>query len=201
MANRKARKMPMQRSSFKVAAIAVVIAMAFSVSPRAEAQSVAGRVVGLQRTTLVVSDIEKTLDFYQRAGLTKVSDTSATDAEGVFGAVDLPLTADPKRSRLVLLRGSDERAGLLALLWYDRPPLPSARGNLVGIGSGDVIIGIEVGDIQAAYGRLNQIGTRFQRMPVRFSQPGPDGLTQSGQHMLAYDPDGHMVQIIQSDRR
>ena len=171
---------------------------------QADAQGVPpGRGAGLHRTTLIVGDIDKSADFYQRIGMTKVSDIAGTDSEagGIYGAADLPLTADPKRSRVITLKGSDDRSGFLVLLWYDHPPLPSARGNLVGIGTGDVIIGVEVPDIQAAYGRLNQIGTRFQRAPVRFTLPGADGTAQSGQHMLAYDPDGHMVEVIQPDRR
>lgn len=185
--------------------LAVIAAMVLAVPTlHADAQSLStGRGASLHRTTLIVGDIDKSADFYQRIGLTKVSDIAGTDSEadGIYGATDLPLTADPKRSRVITLKGGDDRAGLLVLLWYDRPPLPSARGNLIGIGTGDVIVGIEVPDIQTAYGRLNQIGTRFQRAPVRFTLPGADGTAQSGQHMLAYDPDGHMVEVIQPDRR
>jgi catechol 2,3-dioxygenase-like lactoylglutathione lyase family enzyme len=159
------------------------------------------RTTMVARTTLVVSDIDKSVDFYQRLGLTKISDAASTDTDkgGVVGATDLPLTADPKRGRLVILRGGD-RSSQIGLLWYDRPPLPSARGNLVGIGIGDVIVGIEVTDLQGAYGRLNQIGTRFHRPPERFTITAADGSPQNAQHMLAYDPDGHMVEIIQMGR-
>jgi catechol 2,3-dioxygenase-like lactoylglutathione lyase family enzyme len=183
-----------------LAAIAVV-ALAAPV-PHAYAQgAMMGRTAGLLRTTLIVEDIDKSVDFYQRVGLTKVSDISGTDStpDGIYGAADLPLTADPKSSRVVTLRSGDTGA-FVVLLWYDRPPLPIARGNLVGLGIGDVIIGIEVPDIEAAYSRLSQIGTRFQRQPARFSQPGEGPAALSGQHMLAYDPDGHMVEVIQPDR-
>ncbi len=168
--------------------------------PVASAYAQGLRAATLQRTTLVVSDIEKSIDFYQRMGLVKTSDVAGSSAGAdVFGAADLPLTADAKVSRVVTMKGND--TGVLALLWYDRPQLPSARGNLMGIGIGDVIIGIEVADIQVVNSRLSQIGTRFQRPPVRFTEPGADGAPQSGQHMLAYDPDGHMVEVIQLDRR
>ena len=167
--------MAMQRL---VLAMAAVMAMAMPVTQvRAQGASTgnlsSGRAISLHRTTLVVGDIDKSVDFYQRLGLMKITDTAGSDGEGdgIFGATDLPLTADPKRSRHIIMKGSDERAGLLVLVWYDRPPLPSARGNLIGIGTGDVIIGLEVPDLQTAYGKLNQIGTRFQRSPVRFTQP------------------------------
>jgi catechol 2,3-dioxygenase-like lactoylglutathione lyase family enzyme len=174
--------------------IAAVLALALPQAVHAQSRGSA-----LNRTTLVVGDIDKSVDFYQRLGLSKISDIAGTDAQdgGIYGAADLPLTADPKQSRVVTLKGSDERGGVLILLWYDHPPLPSARGNLVGIGTGDVIVGIEVPDIQASFGRLSQIGTRFQRQPVRFSDAAT---STSGQHMLAFDPDGHMVEVIQADR-
>jgi catechol 2,3-dioxygenase-like lactoylglutathione lyase family enzyme len=186
-----------------ILAVTAAVALAFpTLSTHAQGltSGLTGRTIGVHRTTLIVEDIDKSVDFYQRIGLTKVSDATGTDSQtdGIYGAADLPLTADPKRSRAVTLKGSEANGMLLVLVSYDRPPLPSARGNLVGIGTGDVIIGIEVPDIQFAYGRLNQIGTRFHRQPVRFAQTGEGAI--SGQHMLAYDPDGHMVEVIQPDR-
>ncbi len=185
----------------RLTVILAVLGLASLAAPAHAQGTSAIRPATLQRTTLVVGDMDKALDFYQRIGLFKTSDTSVTDTSqgGVFGAADLPLTADSKTSRLVILKGGD--AAQLALVWYDRPQLPSARGNLVGIGIGDVIIGIEVADLQGAYSRLSQIGTRFQRSPVRFTQTTADGTGQTGQHLLAYDPDGHMVEVTQMDRR
>lgn len=199
--------MPMHVMIYRMAVMFAAAIGMVALAPPVEAQSPPARGVTLQRTTLIVADIGKSVDFYQQLGLLKSADISGTDTDqggdqgGVFGAADLPLTADSKHSRLVVLRGGDDRAGVLALLWYDRPQLPSARGNLVGIGIGDILVGIEVPDLQAAYSRLSQSGTRFQRTPGRFSQPSADGSPQTGQHMLAYDPDGHMVEISQMDRR
>ena len=155
------------------------------------------RPAAVRRMTLVVNDMEKSLDFYQRIGLAKTSEKNATDADGVFGAAELPLTADSTHSRIVVMNGNDEQS--LALLWYDHPSLPSARGNLLGIGTGDVIVGIVVPDIESAYARLNQIGTRFPAPPGRFT--AADGTNQSGRHMYAYDPDGRMIEILQLDSR
>ncbi len=193
-----------QRLTLATAVLAVAaLGTAFApVMPAAAQTTPAARSVGVARLTILVSDIDKSVDFYQRVGLIKASDMPSTDADqgGVFGAADLPLTADSKRGRLVIMQNGDGK-GSLALLSYDKPPLPSARGNLVGLGLGDVIVGVEVPDIQVAYGRLGQIGTRFQRTVVRFSQPDSNGAMQNGQHFLAYDPDGHMVEVSQMDRR
>jgi catechol 2,3-dioxygenase-like lactoylglutathione lyase family enzyme len=195
--------MPNKPSRIILVARAVVgLGLAFAAPLRAvSAQGVStAQAPTTLRTTLVVGDMDKSIDFYQRLGLLKISDIAGanTDQGGVFGAVDLPLTADSKSSRHVYMRSGD---GLLALVTYDRPQLPSARGNLVGVGVGDIIVSIEIRDIEGAYERLNQVGTRFQRTPIRFTQPGIDGAPQSGQHLLAYDPDGHMVEVTQMDRR
>ncbi len=50
------------------------------------------------------------------------------------------------------------------------------------------------------YKRLAQIGTRFHRSPARFSGVDVDGSAINGQQMYAFDPDGHLIQIIQRGR-
>lgn len=180
----------------RLACILLAVA-AMGLGSEARAQGTPGaRAAGLSRLTLVVNDIDKSLDFYQRIGLVKSSERTAFEADGVYGGAELPLTADSTHSRVVVLNGNDQS---LALVWYDRPALPSARGNLLGIGTGDVIIGIVVPDLEGAYSRLNQIGTRFPLPPGRFT--AADGTSASGRHLYAYDPDGRMVEVIQLDSR
>ena len=191
--------MTFSRSAVRLATIlAAVVVMGVAGLEQACAQATPGaRPAGLRRLTLVVNDMEKSLDFYQRIGLVKSSEKAVTDTDGVYGAAELPLTADSTRSRVVVLNGAEEQS--LALLWYDRPALPSARGNLVGIGIGDVIVGIVVPDIEGAYSRLNQIGTRFPLPPARYT--AADGTPATGRHLYAYDPDGRMIEVIQLDSR
>lgn len=147
----------------------------------------------LGRVTLLVSDMEKSLAFYERLGLEKVSDETLSGATQVHGVDDLPLTADSALSRLVVLRGGGQEAEI-ALLWYDRPPLASARGNLMGLGTGDIILGIIVVDLQDAYAALDRLGARITRPPSRLMTGG----TGRGARLYAYDPDGHMVEISES---
>jgi catechol 2,3-dioxygenase-like lactoylglutathione lyase family enzyme len=153
----------------------------------------ASRAATLQRITLVVSDIEKSIAFYERLGLTKMSDEQRAGPGQVHGVDDLPLTSDPTRSRVVIMKG-DGQTSEIALLWYDRPGLASARTNLMGLGTGDIIVGVIVADLQAAYAALDRIGARIEK--------GPNAFTAAplGVRLYAYDPDGHMVELSQAGR-
>ena len=158
----------------------------------------------VRRTTLLVEDIGRSIDFYQRLGLTPwyEKSTSDTDEGGVIGALDLPLTADPKFGRIVIMRGNHDRIGMIGLLGYERPPLANARGNLVGIGVGDVIIMVETDDINFVFNRLQETGVRFHRPPERFEITNPDGsVRDTGYRMFVYDPDGHLIEVSEPSER
>ncbi|MBL8630209.1 MAG: VOC family protein [Rhodospirillaceae bacterium] len=162
--------------------------------------SLAGPLV--RRATLVVEDLNKSVDFYQRLGLTKTYDQATTSASegGVVGADSLPLTEDPKEGRLVVMKGADDRLGMIGLLSYDKPRLASARSNLMGIGTGDVVMVIEVPDVQGVYSRLQQIDVRFHRTPTKYTMTRPDGSVAAGMRMFVYDPDGHLIEVLQPSR-
>lgn len=183
------------------AAVLLVLGAWDAVAQQRPAAAVAAP--GVRRTTLVVENLERSIDFYQRIGLTKWYDKATTrdGPEGVIGAEDLPLTEDPREGRIVIMKGNHDRVGMIGLLGYDHPPLASAKSNLMGIGTGDMIFMIEVGDIQGAYSRLQQIGTRFHRTPYKYRVLNPDGSTNSGTRMFAYDPDGRLVEIAQPDNK
>ena len=175
--------------------------MAASLLP---AGTTAAQETAVRRTTLLVEDIDRSIDFYQRLGLTPWYEKSSrdTDPDGVIGATELPLTADPKIGRIVIMRGNDDRIGMIGLLGYQRPPLASARGNLMGLGVGDVIIMIETDDINFVYNRLQETGARFHTPPERFEITNPDGsVRDTGYRMFVYDPDGHLIEISEPEDR
>ena len=191
-------------------AVAPALALIFSgltlpavAQQRAATSAPQERATTVRRTTLLVEDLDRAIDFYQRLGLTKWYDkaTQEGDPGGVLGAADLPLTADPKVGRLVIMKGNDERIGMIGLLADDRPKLPSARGNLAGLGAGDIVIMMEVPDIGETYRRLSQIGTRFHRTPYRYTVTAADGTQKSGQRLFAFDPDGHLVEVVEEGRK
>ena len=163
-----------------------------------------GQETAVRRTTLLVEDISKSMDFYQRLGLMPWYEKTSRDTDdgGVVGANDLPLTADPKMGRIVIMRGNHDRIGMIGLLGYERPPLASARGNLMGLGVGDIIIMIETDDINFVYNRLQETGARFHTTPERFEISNPDGsVRDAGYRMFVYDPDGHLIEVSEPTER
>ncbi|TAL04222.1 MAG: hypothetical protein EPO08_02230 [Rhodospirillaceae bacterium] len=192
-------------TQFGKAVMACGFGLLVAITPAAAQQHAPERPVDrgviVRQTTLLVEDMDRALDFYMRLGLSKSSDRTFDegDQDAIFSAADLPLAADPKSARIVVLRGSSDQAGMIGLVAYDKPRLSSARGNLGGLGTGDIIITVEVTDIQEAYRRLAQIGTRFQRIPYRFTLTNGDGTHQVVMRMLAFDPDGHLAEIVQPD--
>lgn len=156
----------------------------------------------VRRTTLVVEDLNKSIDFYQRLGLTKSYDQASdvSSQGGVIGADVLPLTEDPKEGRLVVMRGSDERTGLIGLLGYDKPKLASGRSNLMGLGTGDIVLVMEVTDLQSVYSRLQQIDVRFHKTPAKYSITNAEGGVSNGMRMFVYDPDGRLIEVLERSR-
>jgi len=191
----------LRKLNIAIAGIAALVCLVPGSDINTKAQNFSQRSVTLHRVTLIVSDIDQSIDFYRRLGLTSRSDITRSNDEvgGIISGKSFPLTDDPTRSRLVTMASDADMSGAIALLWYDRPPLPSARGNLMGLGTGDVVMMFQVPDIQTVYSRLDSVSTRFHEPPTRFTSRGPGGVQQAGQRLMAYDPDGHMVEITQID--
>ena len=191
------------RLRLRLASILLIFTFMASIGPHgsANAQNASLNSVTLSRLTLIVNDIDQSINFYVRLGLQVQSDQSRTHNEegGVISGDQLPLTDDPTLSRAVTLTNGSGATAEITLLWYDRPPLPSARGNLMGLGTGDVVMTFQVNNIQTVYGQLESIGTRIQQPPSRFSIRGYDNAQRSGLRLLAYDPNGHLVEVIQTD--
>ena len=156
----------------------------------------------LRRTTLLVDDLEQSIQFYSTLGLKPFYDAAAraTDGRSVIGGDDLPLAGTPTDSRIVILIGPDDDTGMVGLLAYTQPQLKEARRELDGLGRGDVVLMFYVNDVQRAFAALKAAGTRFHREPYRYEVRNNEGqLRSAGWRMFAYDPDGRLIEIAQRD--
>jgi formylglycine-generating enzyme required for sulfatase activity/catechol 2,3-dioxygenase-like lactoylglutathione lyase family enzyme len=156
----------------------------------------------VRRTTLLVSDITRSMAFYAALGLEKWYDKASTSEgpTGVIGAQDLPLGAQPGTGRIVIMKGNDPRVGMIGLLGYDRPKLPDHRRRSATLGRGDAIVMIEVADMDAVMQRLAGAGFRPLRAPYAFTVPAADGRTLAGRRAFVRDPDGHLVEVSEPAR-
>ena len=158
----------------------------------------------LRRTTLVVHDLERSIEFYETLGLDRFYQSSRTVAEdsSVIGGADLPLSGSPGASEIVILIGPDADTGMIGLLSYTDPPLAPVRDNIDGIGRGDVILMFVVDDLHGVFEKLEKFGTRMHSAPYRYEVTDNDGQrVSSGWRMFVYDPDGHLIEVSEPSER
>ncbi len=150
--------------------------------------------VDLRRTTLVVGDIERSLEFYRNAlGMEVVYDNLITTPRGV----------DPDEAeralRLVLLRANDNYVGVLGLLQYFKPVKETLALAGTAFMEGTIVMVFNLEDLTGSFERATAVpGVVVLDEPAPVSYPSYDGegtievLVSSLQ-----DPDGFTVELNQ----
>lgn len=150
--------------------------------------------VDLRRTTLVVGDIERSLEFYRNAlGMEVIYDNLITTPRGV----------DPDEAeralRLVLLRANDNYVGVLGLLQYFKPVKETLALAGTAFMEGTVVLVFNLEDLNGSFERATAVpGVVVLDEPAPVSYPSYDGegtievLVSSLQ-----DPDGFTVELNQ----
>lgn len=145
-------------------------------------------VTGIHHTSLVVSDLEKSLKFYRDM----LGMTIAVDTEMSGEMLDREVALTGAQVRVVLL-SHDGKPPYVELLQYYSPlgkPYPhDARCCDVGFPH----IAVIVPDIQDVYRRLSQQGVKFTAPP----QYVDAGAFRGSQTVYCYDPDGIVVELWQ----
>ena len=145
-------------------------------------------VTGIHHTSLVVSDMERSLRFYRDL----LGMTVAIDTEMSGEMLDQEVALSGAQARVVELNPGGP-APFLELLQYYSPlgkPFPAdARCCDVGMPH----IAFLVPDIQDMYQRLSKQGVRFTAPP----QYVDAGAFQGCQTVYCYDPDGIVVELWQ----
>jgi catechol 2,3-dioxygenase-like lactoylglutathione lyase family enzyme len=152
----------------------------------------------VRRATLLVADVAKSIDFYQRLGFSVWYDQGG-DRDSAR-PMTLPLNVKPGYSRLVIMKGRDPWIGMIGLLGYDKPKPAPNRSVADKIGLGDVIIMLETDDVPGSYSRLSEIKATIIQPPQSFETKGADGKTMVGMNLFAVDPDGHVIELSQPAR-
>jgi catechol 2,3-dioxygenase-like lactoylglutathione lyase family enzyme len=147
----------------------------------------------VKRTTLIVRDAGRSLEFYRDV----LGMTVWYDEEIVLGGVTLPVGARGDRTRLVIMRADDPVIGMIGLLQFTAPSLPVPAAERRTLGIGDVVFVMQTDDVEAVHARLQQWGARVQAAPHAFEVKGADGSKLHMTTLSFWDPDGYFFEINQ----
>ncbi|MCG8442886.1 MAG: VOC family protein [Caulobacterales bacterium] len=149
----------------------------------------------LRRTTLVVSDIDRSLVFYRDTlGMVAIYDAVIRTPR------DAPTTAEAERElRLVFLRANDTYVGVLGLLEYAKPEKTADPQDRTPFQPGDVVLLFNTEDVAGLYEAAIALdGVEAVAEPTPTEYPSYDG--QGVLRVITstvLDPDGHAVEINQ----
>ena len=178
-----------------IATLAVLTALSAAISaalPAIRAAEAATSVV--RRTTLLVSDVEASVAFYEKLGFTPWLKTGGErDPER---ATALPLNGKPRRSSFTIMAGRDPWIAMIGLLQYDKPDLARTREITDRIGVGDAVIMIETDDLDGVYRDLQAMNTPMLQPPQEAVTESADRIKRV-KNMFFRDPDGWVIEMSQ----
>ncbi|HSN70306.1 MAG TPA: VOC family protein [Steroidobacteraceae bacterium] len=169
----------------EVLAAALLIALIFGVVEISQAEP------AVRRTTLIVADAAKSIDFYERLGFTKWYDRANARKPELS---TLPLNADSTHSRLVIMKGRDPWIAMIGLLEFTEPSPAPVKSDAT-LGTGDMILMLEVDDAARSYDKLREIGAPIEGELEAYDVVAGDGHKLRGQLFYVRDPDGRLLEV------
>ncbi|MEZ5500110.1 MAG: VOC family protein [Steroidobacteraceae bacterium] len=171
---------------------ALLLALAAIASPASE---VAGT---LLRTTLIVEDMQRSLDFYATLGFKPAQEISGPRSPDS----PFPVNARSRESRLIILASATQQGSTIALLTFAKPAPRWTRRRERRVGIGDMVFVIGVEDARAIHADLHAAGIKTVEEPFSFISRTrtSDGREQQGWVFHLYDPDGYLIEIFQPPR-
>jgi len=149
--------------------------------------------IDLRRTTLIVADIERSLEFYRDAlgfrvlydNMIRTPRSAQTDDEAEISR------------RLVFVRANDDYIGIIGLLEYTRPRKPVREPEPVPFSTGSAVLLFTTTNLQSRFDRaVNVPGVKVLDPPTDTSYPSYDGTGTIGVRTSTLtDPDGFLVEL------
>lgn len=153
----------------------------------------------LLRTTLLVGDIDRAERFYQLLGFARVEEMSGPrdPAQTPF-----PLASRSHRFRLIVMATPRVDGGRIGLLAFADPPPPVTRPDRKRVGRGEAVLVVEVADAVTLHGTLVRAQAAVVESPQVFNSRtvGADGRPWQGRVFHVFDPDGNLVELLESAR-
>ncbi len=148
----------------------------------------------VKRTTLLVSDIERSIAFYEAIGFSIWLDRGGDRDPNAEGG-GLPLNGKPSYSRIAIMEGQHPEWAMIGLLQFDNPPLPWTRDpDDKTIGTSDAVLVIVTDDIKEVHGNLQAMGATILKEPEDYTSNSVNG-RKFGAIMFVQDPDGYVIEM------
>ena len=147
----------------------------------------------VKRTTLMVRDIDKSLQWYESVmGM-------STYYDDIVELSGIGMAAGKKgdKTRLVILKCQHDEIGMIGLLqWIDPPmPAPAEIPTSVTYGNPTCVVGGD--DVVERHQRAVELGTRVHAAPHEWSILGANGMIKHFIGLSLFDPDGYFYEINQ----
>ena len=147
----------------------------------------------LKRTTLIVRDVGRAMQFYRDVlGL-----SVWYDDEIVLGGRGLAAGRQGDRTRLVIMKAQDPVIGMIGLLQWVDPPQPVPAEERTQLGIGDIVFVMQTDDAHEVHRRLQAFGARIHAAPHLYEVTGADGTHLSMTEVSFWDPDGYFIELNQ----
>jgi len=168
-----------------LAGFASVASVASNARAEEKAQS-DGSPVTLKRSTICVSDMEKSVAFYRDVlGMKEVDEASGDTAlvQNLF-----PFGLKEGRFNLKMMGGAPG-SGIVGLLEFSNPGLPAGTGPKTQVKDGDVVLVLGYQGMEALAARVKAHGAKVYS-PLKELRSG------SGSFLLTFsDPDGTFIEV------
>ncbi len=147
----------------------------------------------VKRTTLIVRDIARSQEWYERVmGMSVWMDTDFT-----LSGQGLAAGNAGDKTHLVIMQANDPKIGMIGLLQWVDPPMPAPDELPTSVGFGNPIFVVEAEDANASYSAANELGTRVHSEPHEWSVIGADGRRKHFLSVSLFDPDGYFFECNQ----
>ena len=169
--------------------ILLAISISATAAPVAEQDTVP---IDLRRTTLVVADIDNSLEFYRDAlGMQVIYDNAINTPRG--STIE---EAEIAR-RLVFLRANDDYIGIIGLLQYIKPKKPRVDLTGTAFNEGTSVLVFNTSELESNFKKAKQVkGVVVLDEPSLVSYPSYDGKSTIDVMVSALqDPDGFTIEL------
>ena len=139
--------------------------------------------INIRHTGIVVSDVEKSIDFYTNLLGFEIKKDMMESGDYIdnFSAL--------KDARVRTVKMTLDNQDMVELLWYEsHPEKPDMERPITRIGCSHIAMTVE--DLDGTYERLVSAGVEFNSPP----QLSPDGFAKV---TFCKDPDGSLIELVE----